>query len=262
MENNSQAENVRLDIYLTQSGFFGSRSRAGMAIGQGRVTVNGNVIQKASYPVVAGDVVEIVAEAAIDRYVSRGALKLEKAFRDFNIRPDGAVALDMGSSTGGFTDCLLQHGAAMVYAVDVGTLQLHPNLRNHPQVKLYENLDIRNFKPGLNFDMVTGDLSFISLHHILPLIPAFLKPGGAAILLIKPQFEVGQAFIGKNGIVRNRKAVLDAVKKLIRAAEDAGMYTHDITTAPDAGEGKNKEFLWLVRLVPASRMPDIEKITG
>lgn len=242
-----EQEALRLDVYLTLRGYFESRSRAVTAITQGRIAVNGTVVAKNSYQVLPNDAVSIIADSSLDQYVSRGALKLEKALADFKLDITGFAALDIGSSTGGFTDCLLQHGASTVFAVDVGTQQMHPKLRNDPRVKLFENQDIRTFTSEQCFDIVTGDLSFISLHHILPLIPAFLKPTGISILLIKPQFEVGSKHISKKGIVKNENETNRVKETLRQKALNLGLKTIGITPVPIIEAEKNKEYLWLLK---------------
>jgi 23S rRNA (cytidine1920-2'-O)/16S rRNA (cytidine1409-2'-O)-methyltransferase len=201
---------------------------------------------------VAGDAVLRVKEgAAPQRYVSRGALKLERALELFPVDPRGQVCADLGASTGGFTDLLLQRGAAKVYAVDVGYGQLHPRLRGDPRVVVRERenarlLDERSL--GEPVGVVTGDLSFISLRLVLPAVKRLLAPGGAAILLVKPQFEVGRGDVGKGGVVRDdekRRAALEEVKAAARAL---GFEPVGEAESPIEGPAGNREWLLALRL--------------
>src|SRR5512136_1364907 len=186
------------------------------ASGEARVEKPGQLL--------APDVALRVKEgAAPQRYVSRGALKLEKALEVMPVDPAGLTCADLGASTGGFTDLLLQHGAAKVYAVDVGYGQLHPRLRGDPRVVVRERENARALTAaalGEQVDLVVGDLSFISLRLILPAVKDLLRPGGAAVLLVKPQFEVGKGEVGKGGVVREeakRRAALESVASAARS---------------------------------------------
>jgi 23S rRNA (cytidine1920-2'-O)/16S rRNA (cytidine1409-2'-O)-methyltransferase len=210
---------------------------------------------------VRGDVPLRVKEgAAPQRYVSRGALKLERALGLFPIDPRGRTCADLGASTGGFTDLLLQRGAERVYAVDVGYGQLHPRLRADPRVVVRERenarlLDERSL--GVPVSLVVADLSFISLRLVLPAVKRLLAPGGEAILLVKPQFEVGRGEVGKGGVVRDearRRAALEDVKA---AARSLGFEPVGEAESPIEGPAGNREWLLALRLAgaPAGARP-------
>ncbi len=190
-------------------------------------------------------------DAAPRKYVSRGALKLEKGLEAFPIDPAGKVCADLGASTGGFTDLLLQRGARKVYAVDVGYGQLHPRLRADARVVVRERENARLLSAGAlgePVDLVTGDLSFISLRLVLPAVKAILRPGGEAILLVKPQFEVGKGEVGKGGVVRDeakRRAALDGVEVAARAL---GFDVVGEAESPVEGPAGNREWLLGLRL--------------
>ena len=217
-----------------------------MAIKAGQVRCNGSPAGKPSLTVQPGDHIEITGEPL--RYVSRGGLKLEKAIQTFHLDFQGKRVLDAGASTGGFTDCALQHGAAKVYAVDVGSEQLSPALRSHPQVVFYENQDVRQLSlahlEGEPVDAIVADLSFISLTHILPAFPPLLKPGGFLVLLIKPQFEMETRHALKGGIVKDRQLQEGAVRRVTDFAEGVGFKLKGLTETDVLDEQrKNKEFL-------------------
>src|SRR5512133_3599728 len=190
-------------------------------------------------------------DSAPQKYVSRGALKLEKALEVFPIEPAGKTCADLGASTGGFTDLLLQRGAVKVYAVDVGYGQLHVKLRSDPRVVVRERVNARHLTEadlGERVDLVTGDLSFISLRLVLPAIRALLEPGGCAVLLVKPQFEVGKGEVGKGGVVRDeakRRAALEAVAGAARAL---GFEVLGDAESPIEGPAGNREWLLALRL--------------
>jgi 23S rRNA (cytidine1920-2'-O)/16S rRNA (cytidine1409-2'-O)-methyltransferase len=190
-------------------------------------------------------------DAAARRYVSRGALKLEKGLEVLPLDPRGKTCADLGASTGGFTDLLLQRGAAKVYAVDVGYGQLHPKLRGDPRVVVRERENARHLTAealGERVDLVVGDLSFISLRLILPAVRAILRPGGEAALLVKPQFEVGKGEVGKGGVVRDeakRRAALEAVAS---AARELGFEVLGHAESPIEGPAGNREWLLGLRL--------------
>ncbi len=231
---------MRLDQYLvTNNGL--SRSRAQLLIDDGAVSVNGIITTKASKIVMDGDTV-IVEDTIL--YVSRAGLKLESALDIFNINPSGKTCLDIGSSTGGFTDCLLQRNAAHVDAVDVGTDQLVEKLRNDSRVSVYEKTDIRVFKNDQTYDLVVCDASFISLTKIIPELPRFSKTGTEIILLIKPQFEVGKDGLGKGGIVNNDMRVVEAITDVVTCAQQHGLRLVDeIKICPIRGGDGNQEYI-------------------
>ncbi len=239
---------MRLDAWLTEHELFPSRTRARQAIEAGVVRVNGAVVTKPSLLITTDDRVE--ADTRIFRYVSRGGYKLEKAIRDFGLDFLHKVVLDVGASTGGFTDCALQHGAQKVYAVDVGAGQLHDSLATNPRVTSLENTDIRNVTPemlGEQADWIAVDASFISLRHILPVLPALLAPGGGVVALVKPQFEQAERKRFSGGVIRDERVRRQTLEQVERYATVAGFHVQDMTPT-DAEEGKNQEFLlWLIR---------------
>jgi 23S rRNA (cytidine1920-2'-O)/16S rRNA (cytidine1409-2'-O)-methyltransferase len=178
-------------------------------------------------------------------YVSRGGIKLAAALDDFQVDVRGKTCLDVGASTGGFTDCLLQRGAARVIALDVGHGQLDWRLRNDPRVTVMEEVNARHLKPddiGVLVDLITCDVSFISATMILPVLPPLLAPGGVMIVLVKPQFEVGRGEVGKGGIVRDRALQLAACAKVAGAASELGFHV-SIMDSPIEGAEGNREFL-------------------
>ena len=240
---------MRTDTWLVQNGHFPSRQRAQMAIQQGLVLVNGQPVKKASYKIGESDIINVTGDPL--RYVSRGGLKLEKAIQSFQLDFSGKRILDVGASTGGFTDCALQHGAAKVYAVDVGISQLVDVIKQHPRVTFYEEQDIREFAlskmDNLPADIIVADLSFVCLTHILPGFPPLLKKGGIAILLIKPQFEMGSRTATKGGIIKNPDQREKAKKKVIECAEGLGFRLKGIIETDVENERKkNIEYLaWM-----------------
>lgn len=249
---------MRLDIYLVSHRIFASRELAKFNIAKGNVLVNGKVATKPSQTVGEGDSVTLSIVNAIP-YVSRGGLKLEKAIKEFGIQCEGIDALDVGASTGGFTDCLLQHGAKFVCAIDVGSNQLAPVLRDNHNVHSIENVNIKDLQPQdlqINqFDIIVADLSFISLAKVIEYLPKFLKPTGAIVCLIKPQFEVGPQLVGRGGIVKDPKAHLVAMANIGQTANKHGLYVKDVTYAPIHKAGKNIEYL--VHIVQdETRLPD------
>ena len=188
------------------------------------------------------------------RYVSRGGLKLEAALDHFGLDVAGLEALDLGASTGGFTDCLLQRGAASVVAVDVGFGQLHPRLRGDPRVLVRERLNARGLTREhveRDVDLLVGDVSFISLRLVLPPALRFLKPGGALLVLVKPQFEVGRADVGKGGVVRDASKRREAIEGIAAFAAGLGLLVQGWMDSPVAGPAGNVEALLFARKPPA-----------
>ncbi len=239
----------RLDIWLVANGHFTSRQRARLAVERGLVFVNDIVATKPSAKIAEGDIVKVTGAPL--PYVSQGGLKLAKAIREFGLDLNGRRVLDVGASTGGFTDCALQHGAARVYAVDVGAEQLHPDLRADARVRCYEGLHIRNLTLGQldnrPVDLVVTDVSFISLTQVLPLLPPFLAPRGAVIALIKPQFELGEKVSLKGGIIRDQALRQQALHRVLVCAEANGLHRRGVVETDVADPAKkNVEFLlWL-----------------
>jgi len=238
---------IRLDVALVQRGLVASRERAQEAIRAGLVLVNGQVAAKPSTKVGEDDRLEVTGDPI--GYVGRGGLKLEGALDHFGISPAGLVCMDVGASTGGFTDCLLRRGARLVYAVDVGRDQLHPSLRGDPRVVVMEGTDIREVsdlpeRPQL----ASVDVSFISLTLVLPAVVRLLAPGGLVVALIKPQFEVGPGGVGKGGIVRDKREHQRAIRRVQDAAAGLGLLLGEVIESPVRGTEGNREFLTVFRL--------------
>jgi 23S rRNA (cytidine1920-2'-O)/16S rRNA (cytidine1409-2'-O)-methyltransferase len=238
---------MRADQLLLSRGFFESRARAQAAIEAGLVTANGVQVRKASQILPAD--AELQSEPA-HPYVSRGGVKLAHALEHFRVDPAGKICLDVGASTGGFTDVLLRNGARRVYAVDVGTGQLHPSLRDRAEIVRLENVDARSLTRALIAEaaqLITVDVSFISLKLIFPSLNRVAAPDSELIALIKPQFEAGRSLVRK-GVVRDQ-AVQEAVcREIATAAEEYGWVVGDVIPSPiDGGDG-NREFLLGARL--------------
>ena len=239
---------MRLDKLLVERGLADTRQKAQAMILAGEVLVKEQKAEKAGTLVEADAPLRLLGAGT--RYVSRGGLKLEAALDSFGISVAGKVCLDVGASTGGFTDCLLQRGATCVYAVDVGAGQLDWRLRSDPRVRLREKLNARRLAPediGERVDFVSVDVSFISATLILPRLPALLKADGQAVVLVKPQFEVGRGQVGKGGIVRDPQLHSAAVRKVEAAAESAGMVVAGQMPSPIPGSEGNQEFLLFLR---------------
>lgn len=199
----------RLDLALAKLGLVASRSQAESYIRLGQVKVNGKVVTKAGHLV--GEADELVVMAA-EQYVSRAALKLKSAAEAFKLDFSDKTVLDVGSSTGGFTQYALLHGAKKVVAVDVGTEQLHPSLRGDSRIELHEKTDIRDFRTQERFDMVVGDVSFISLREILPSVAKLMTPKTELVAMVKPQFEAGQSDLKHKGVIKNDRMRRDILK--------------------------------------------------
>ncbi len=234
----------RLDQLLVERGQAESREKAQRLILAGRVRVDGQPAGKPGQPVRADAATEIMEP---ERFVSRGGEKLEAAFGKFPLNVAGKTGADLGASTGGFTDCLLQHGAARVYAVDVGRAQLHPRIAQDPRVIVKDGINARALEPAdfpQPLDFVTADVSFISLTKILRVAAAVLKPGGDLVTLIKPQFEAGREAVGRGGVVRDpavHQAVIERVRRY--GTEEAGLEWRGICPSPLRGPAGNVEFL-------------------
>jgi len=234
---------IRLDNLLVARGISETRSRARAMILAGEVYVDGIKIDKAGALVDEGCKIEVSRRP---KYVSRGGIKLEHALQKFGIKPLGYVAVDIGASTGGFTDCLLKNGASKVYAIDVGYGQLDWSLRNDPRVVLIERTNVRYLKPELideRPDIVVVDVSFISLLKVFPKIREILTCGGILIALIKPQFEVGREKVGKGGIVKDETSRLEAVGRIKDGAASYGWKLRGLIESPIKGTDGNVEYL-------------------
>ena len=235
----------RLDTAIVELGLVESRQKAQALIMAGEVYVNGQKRLKAGAPVEADDTIEIRERKAL-RYVSRGGLKLEKAMSLWPIDLRDRVCADIGASTGGFTDCMLQNGARLVYAVDVGYNQLDWRLRTHPQVLCMERTNARyltkeHIPEPLDFFSV--DVSFISLNLILPALRPLIKEDGQAVCLVKPQFEAGKNKVGKKGVVRDPAIHLEVLERFLDHAGQAGFTVKDVTYSPIKGPEGNLEYL-------------------
>ncbi|MFC4599185.1 TlyA family RNA methyltransferase [Cohnella hongkongensis] len=262
----AQATKERLDLLLVEQGYFESREKAKAAIMAGLVLIGTERVDKAGTKVPRN--AAITVKGSVHPYVSRGGLKLEKAIRHFGLSLQGAVMLDIGASTGGFTDCALQNGAARVYAVDVGYNQLDWSLRQDERVQVLERTNFRHMTadqldgplPGF----ATIDVSFISLKLILPVLTGLLQSGGHAIALIKPQFEAGREHVGKSGVIRDPAVHAQVLKDVLGTARELGYALQGLTYSPITGGEGNIEFLAYWRLDPAagSVPPDAEGAGG
>ena len=255
----------RLDVLLTEQGYVDSRSRAQAIIMAGLVYVNG---QKADKPGVSyEETVQIEVRGETCPYVSRGGLKLEKALRDFGVKPEGYVCSDSGASTGGFTDCLLQKGASKVFAIDVGYGQLDWKIRSDPRVVVMERTNIRYVTPedlGEPLDLSVVDVSFISLKIVLPAIKNLLKPDvGQVLCLIKPQFEAGKEKVGKKGVVREPETHKEVLDNFVELANQLQFTILGLTFSPVKGPEGNIEFLGHLTLAEAEGIePDTAAIVS
>jgi 23S rRNA (cytidine1920-2'-O)/16S rRNA (cytidine1409-2'-O)-methyltransferase len=232
----------RADVALVERGLFSSREKAKAAILAGRVTADGEPVTKAGQPLPLGS--DIVVERGPE-YVSRGGHKLAGALVDLGVDPSGARALDVGASTGGFTDCLLKHGASSVVALDVGYGQLAWELRTDPRVMVFERTNIRYADPekvGKDFDIVVVDVSFIGLDKVLPRVAKMIGPDADVLTLVKPQFEAGPDDVGRKGVVRDPGTHERTLASAIRVGRELGWAVRGATYSPIAGPKGNIEF--------------------
>ena len=232
---------------LVEKGLVKSRQRAQALIMAGKVLVNDQPVAKPGFFVLADDAIEL--RGADIPYASRGGLKLEAALNNFRLNVTGWVCLDVGASTGGFTDCLLQHGAERVYAVDVGYGQLAWKLRRDPRVVVIERTNVRHMPTDVipdPVDLVTIDVSFISLKIVVPAIVRFMKPAAAILALIKPQFEVGKGQVGKGGVVRERKRHRQVIANLSDFFTAIQLQSKSVYPSPLLGPKGNREFFILL----------------
>jgi len=237
---------VRLDQLLVERGLAPSREKARAFILAGQVLVNGQKVDKAGHTVSSDARVELLETP---RYVGRGGLKLEAALQHFGIAVDGKICLDVGSSTGGFTDCLLQHGAARVYAIDVGTGQLDWKLRNDPRVVVREQFNARYLSSSEvpeTIGLAVADVSFISITLILPAIAPLLAGDAEMVILVKPQFELERQQVGKGGIIRDPALHQQACRRVEEVVQRLGFQTA-IIPSPVLGAEGNQEFLLYAR---------------
>ncbi|MBQ3707028.1 MAG: TlyA family RNA methyltransferase [Clostridia bacterium] len=235
---------MRLDLRLTELGLAKSRTRAQSLIAGGFVTVNGVPVTKPSHDVGEDDAIVITGEE--HPFVGRGGMKLESALDRFGIDPAGLVCADIGASTGGFTDCLLRHGAAKVWAVDAGHGQLDPTLRADPRVVNREGVNARTLSPAIipePVSLAVLDLSFISQTLVIPALVTVMTPDAGYVGLIKPQFECGREALGGGGIVRDKKQHVMAVRKVLASLDGAGLGAVGLMKSPVRGGDGNTEFL-------------------
>ena len=254
----------RLDVLLTERLYAETRSKAQAIIMSGNVYVNG---QKADKPGMSfEETVKIEVRGAVCPYVSRGGLKLEKALRDFGVKPEGYVCSDSGASTGGFTDCLLQQGAKKVFAIDVGYGQLDWKIRSDERVVVMERTNIRYVTPddlGEPLDLSVIDVSFISLKIVLPTIKTLLKPTGQVLCLIKPQFEAGKDKVGKKGVVREPETHKEVLDSFVALANELNFKILGLTFSPVKGPEGNIEFLGHLSLDNVEGIqPDTAKVVA
>ena len=254
----------RLDQLLVQRGLAESRAKAQAVIMSGQVYVDGQKADKAGMAYDVEAPIEVRGEVC--PYVSRGGWKLEKALETFGVDPAGWVCSDSGASTGGFTDCLLQKGAAKVFAIDVGYGQLAWKLRQDPRVVSMERTNIRYVTPedlGESLDLAVVDVSFISLKLVLPTIRRLLKATGQVLCLIKPQFEAGREKVGKKGVVRDPAVHREVLEQFLRTAAELGFTVRALTYSPVKGPEGNIEFLGHLSVEPgAGELPDLADLVA
>jgi len=253
------ATRKRLDIILVERELVDSRQQAQRLIMAGQVMVDDRVVDKPGTQV--SQEADITLKETLP-YVSRGGLKLEAALDRFAIEVTGVIAADVGASTGGFTDCLLQHGASKVYAIDVGYGQLAWRLRNDPRVVVMERVNVRYLESLPEpVDLATVDVSFISLELVLPPVISFLEPHGDIVALIKPQFEAGRKQVGKGGVVKDPAVHRAVLRKVLLWAEGHGLAVRGLIASPLKGPAGNVEFLaHLVHQEPGDSLLDIEAV--
>lgn len=256
-------EKKRLDCLIYERGLAESREKARIAVMIGNVYVNGQKQDKPGTMLSADSKIELRGEAP--KYVSRGGLKLEKAMQEFPIRLNGKTTMDIGASTGGFTDCMLQNGAAKVYAVDVGYGQLAWKLRTDPRVVNLERTNVRYLTSEQvpeQVDFFSVDVAFISLKLVLPAARPFLKDGGEAVCLIKPQFEAGREKVGKKGVVRDPSVHEEVIEVITGFALQNGFSILGLTFSPVKGPEGNIEYLLYLRKdeETSANMPDIKSL--
>ena len=247
-ETSQRHKRTRLDILVVDRGLAPSRERARAIILAGQVTVDGRVISKAGAPVAPDAAIELIAPD--HPYVGRGGIKLAHALDTFAIAVEGRRALDVGASTGGFTDVLLQRGARDVIALDVGHGQLDWKLRNDPRVLVHEGVNARHLTPNdvpHTVDLVTVDVAFISLGHIFPALPPFLARHADIVALVKPQFEAGREEVGKGGLVTDPTVHDAVIARATERAAAAGLARAGMTASPITGASGNREFFLHLR---------------
>ena len=237
---------MRIDAFLVQEGYVGGREKAKELLAAGYVTVDGRPVTKPSARVTDGQ--QVVCSAPAPRYVGRGGYKLEKALSVTATDLTGLTCMDVGASTGGFTDCMLQQGAAHVYAVDVGHDQLHPRLREDPRVTVLEGTDVRSERlraavPQGSVGFACVDVSFVSLRHVLPSVLPYMGAESTLTCLIKPQFEAGKSGIGKHGVVKDRKVHVRVLEQQLLLFQELSLSVKHFTFSPITGGEGNVEYL-------------------
>lgn len=252
----------RLDVVVAEMGLAPSRQRAKVLIQNGQIGVNGTICTKPAYAVALGDLVTL--EGFDIPFVGRGGLKLEHALKSADMNIEGMTCMDVGASTGGFTDCMLQHGAAKVYAVDVGHDQLAQSLREDDRVINWEGIDIRNVSLSQLEEPVqffSVDVSFISLNHVLPAVTGLLQSGATGVVLIKPQFEAGRENVGKNGLVLSKKVHIQVIRQIVLLLQELHLSLCLLIPSPIQGGSGNIEYLAVVKKDKAEGFfPDIAAV--
>lgn len=255
---------TRVDTLLVEKGFYETREKAKRAIMAGIVIINEKKVDKAGTMIKIDEEPIIRIKGTVCKYVSRGGLKLEKAIDIFNLSFLGKTVLDVGSSTGGFTDCALQNGAKYVYSVDVGTNQLDWKMRNNNKVKSIENMHIKNLTlediDNKKVDYIVMDVSFISITKVLEYLIKFFKMETKLIALIKPQFEVGKENIDKGGIVKDRKKHLMAIETVVECANRLGLQLKNLDFSPITGAKGNVEYISLFEMTEYKFNVNIEEV--
>ncbi len=249
----------RLDVAVFEQGFADSRAKAGALIMAGQVYVNSQKITKAGYTLKDDDIIEVRGDKL--PFVSRGGLKLDKAIKEFSLVLDGCVCMDIGASTGGFTDCMLQNGAKKVYAVDVGYGQLAWKLRSDERVVNMERTNFRYLTPSdidEKLDFASVDVSFISLRIILPVLFELLNDNATAVCPIKPQFEAGRDKVGKKGVVRDIETHKDVVNSILAFAFDTGYSVLNLSFSPIKGPEGNIEYLMYIKKSTEEKILSVE----
>ncbi len=256
------AEKKRIDVYMTENGLAESREKARALIMAGTVTLDGQVCTKPAAVVAEGQQVSVRGE---EDFVSRGGKKLQKAIESFHIDLTNTVCIDVGASTGGFTDCMLQHGAAHVYAVDVGYGQLAWRLRQDARVTVMERCNARYLTPEM-FDPLASfasiDVSFISLRLILPALKGVLVAPFTIAALIKPQFEAGRDKVGKHGVVRDPKTHIEVIEGVLASAQEIGLFVAGLDFSPIKGPQGNIEYLACFANSGEGQIPDIAGVVA
>ncbi len=247
---------MRLDVYLVEKGLFSTRNKAQSAIKDNAISINGKIVSKPNFDVSEFDEVTILKES--NPYVSRGGFKLEKAIKEFNLDFKDKVILDIGSSTGGFTDCSLKHGAKLVYSVDVGTDQLDKSLLGRDDVVVYEQTNILDvYELPHHIDFMVMDVSFVSIEVILPAVDRFLDDTNGFVCLIKPQFEVGKVHM-KNGVVKDRNTHIRVIENVRDVLKQYNMGILKLIPSPILGGSGNKEFLAYIKRNVESKINILE----